>query len=215
MPTTTSSAVSAYVPAIFGLVGVVAGGLVTTVGQWWLASRQESKNKYYLAVMVIGRLDSYVMACADVVGDDGLSRGPSQYGEVLSPLVTLPTFTLTDLNVDWRSIPADMLYELQEIASYESIAKQIVNSAWEISTPPDNDELFEERQYQFALLGLKAHEAAQKLRCLAKLPNRMSMSWNPIERMKQRKEQIESRRAALMSTYNSMMPAVVNEGAQI
>ena len=63
--------------AIFGLVGVVIGGLLTVAKEWWFHNRKNRKDSEYLAIQVSCELEWYVARCSDVVQDDGLCDGRS------------------------------------------------------------------------------------------------------------------------------------------
>ena len=61
--------------------------------------------------------------------------------------------------------------------------------------PPDYEEFFEERQVQFAELGLAAAELADELRRLVKLPGpKQSGKWNPVAAMQTRRAELSERR---------------------
>jgi hypothetical protein len=56
--------------------------------------------------------------------------------------------------------------------------------------PPDFDEGFEERQNQYSLLGIKANEISKKLRLKYKLPKRGITSWDVVDFLNDKKNNI-------------------------
>ncbi len=70
----------------------------------------------------------------------------------------------------------------------------MVSGSWEFSCPPDYEEYFEERQYQFACLGLKAAQIAAELRESYDIEVPEQDLLDAVERMFKQKALIENRR---------------------
>lgn len=182
--------------AVFGLVGVVLGALLTVAKEWWFHDRTIRKDAEYLCIQVACELERYATRCADVVSDDGLYHGqPNEHGchEIQ---VTTPTFDPKLFDVEWKSLPAVLMYDVLDFPYKGYVANQSVSAAFEYSaTPPDYGDGFEERQLQYASLGITAFELAGKLRAHVKLQSREFGKWDPDKFMKDRKTTIESERA--------------------
>lgn len=181
--------------ALIGLVGVIVGALMTAAKDIWVERRSRRKNAEYLAIRVVSMLDRFVEGCTGVAGDDGLSYGqPNEEGE-REIQVSAPDFEVQSLDVDWKSIPAELMYEILSFPDLVSAATHRVSGAFEFADPPDYEEGFEERQYQYALLGLKASQIAIKLRRKYRLPEHEHRDWSPIDYLRETQERINEVRA--------------------
>lgn len=172
--------------AIFGLIGVVVGALLTTFKEWWFKARDKKKNAQYLAILVASMLERFVVGCADVVGDNGLFHGqPDSDGNRRTQTVP-PTFDPLSVEVEWKALPAKLMNDLLSFPlEIESAKAKIHNVDEFVSSPPDFEEFFQERQYQYALLGLQASKLSASLRSHVHLPPRPTDGdWNPIEYMR-------------------------------
>lgn len=149
--------------AIFGLAGVALGALLTVAKEWWFQRRRDRKDAEYLAIQVSCMLERYVSRCAEVVGDDGLCEGQPDENGCRRIQVSVPKFEPELAKVEWKSLPAALMYEVLDFPNKTEIASGSVNAAFEYgATPPDFEEGFEERQYQFATLGIEASRLAKK-----------------------------------------------------
>jgi hypothetical protein len=181
--------------AIFGLVGVALGALLTVAKEWWFQNSKNRKDAEYLSIQVSCALEQYVARCAGVVADDGLCEGrPDEHG-YRSCQVSPPKFEPESLKVEWKSLPANLMYEVLDFPYKAEVASQSVDGAFEYAaTPPDFDEGFEERQFQYATLGIAASKLAAKLRKHVKLPARSAGDWDTVRYMEEQKSAIELRR---------------------
>ena len=196
MPTPDPSWPAILTPAFFGLLGVSLGTGLATLKEWWFNRRSDTRDATYLAVQVVGQLDRFVFACSEVVTDDGLCRGQRDEHGYRCAQVKPPKFSPESLNVEWRSIPADLMYEILDLPYKAEVAMHIIEGASENADPPDFDDFFEERQLQYANLGLLAAATAGRLRKHAVLPERSVAHWDPIAWMSERKTKIEAIRKA-------------------
>jgi hypothetical protein len=167
--------------AIFGLVGVLLGAVLTVAREWWFQRTQDRKDAEFLAVQVLGQLERYVAGCANVVADDGLSQGQADEHGCRRIQVTPPKFEPELLKVEWKALPLDLMHEILDLPYRAEIANHSISAAFEYAaSPPDFEEGFEERQLQYAALGLDAAQLAAKLRKHAGLPARSGGAWDPI-----------------------------------
>jgi hypothetical protein len=188
--------------AIFGLVGVALGALLTVVREWWFQSRKNKKDAEYLSILVSCELERYAARCAEVVGDDGLCQGQPDENGYSSIQVEAPKFETHTFSVEWKSLPAHLMYEVLDFPYKAELAGNSVSAAFEYAaTPPDFSEGFEERQLQYACFGLSALKLAAKLRGYVGLAPRDIGEWNPAEYMERHKADIESRRKERVSQY--------------
>lgn len=182
--------------AIFGLLGVALGALLTVVREWWFQSRKNRKEAEYLAIQVSCELERYAARCADVVGDDGLCHGqPDEHG-YCAIQVEAPKFDPMSFKVEWKSLPTDLMYEILNFPYNAEIADHAISNTFEYAAdPPDYCEGFEERQFQYAILGIAASRLATNLRKHVDLPSRAVGDWDPVRYMEEKKSAVESRRA--------------------
>lgn len=177
--------------AIFGLIGVALGGLLPLAREWWFQRRQEAKDAGFLVILVARQLDLYVSNCASVVADDG----EPNMGNYYQPTTSTPAFKLELLEVEWKSLPVGLMYEIFDFRFWAEQAEKKSSNAFEHASPPDFEEGFEERQYQYAILGIRAHELANRLRAHIGLPPRQYVgNWDPIYFMQGEKSKIEKLR---------------------
>lgn len=188
--------------AIFGLVGVALGALLTVAREWWFQARKNKKDAEYLAILVSCELERYAARCAEVVGDDGLCEGrPAENGYLYSQ-VQAPKFEPQMFSVEWKSLPAPLMYEILDFPYKAEVAGQSVSAVFEyVATPPDFSEWFEERQLQYACLGITALKLATKLCAYAGLPARVGDK-NPADYLEQHKADIESYRKERADRHN-------------
>ncbi len=182
--------------AIFGLLGVLLGSLLSGAKDWWLQRLNRRREANYLAVLVVGLLDRYVFACAAVVADDGLSNGLRDENGYLRPQVKLPKFEPDALKVDWKSIPLGIMYELLDLPYKGELANHAIEAAWEYtSAPPDFEEVFEARHEQYSKLGIHAASLAARLRAHSGLPERESTEWDPVAFLKEKQAEFEAQKS--------------------
>jgi hypothetical protein len=183
------------VTAIFGIIGVVLGSFLTLLKEWLFQCRTNKKELEYLSIRVSCMLDKFIAGCTDVVHDDGSSHG--QYGPdgCAKIQVETPNFDPETIKVEWKSLPAKLMYKILSFPNEVETANQIIRSTFEYAaSPPDYGEGFEERQFQYAQLGIKASKLASELRKLSKLHQHEISKWDPIEFMNTEIKKIEVRR---------------------
>lgn len=189
--------------AIFGLVGVVIGALLTVAKEWWFQSRKNRKDAEYLSIQVSCELERYLACCAEVVADNGLCYGQPDENGYCTPQVELPKFDPKSFNVEWKSLPANLMYEILDFPYTAEVANQRVSDAFEHATPPDFCGGFEEQQFQYATLGIAASKLATKLRDYVGLSARSIGDWDPVRYMMEQKVAIELQRAERVSRYSA------------
>jgi hypothetical protein len=155
--------------AIFGLIGVMLGSFLTFFRDLFFQKQKMKKEADFLAVMILCELNRFAECCGEVVRDDGLLLGQTNADGCREIQVKTPTFDPQSLNVEWKSLPIDLMYEILSFPSKIEFANQLVFGMDEYSDEPDKFDVFEERQYQYALLGLTAAQLAEKLQNHANL----------------------------------------------
>lgn len=142
------------VTAIFGLICVVVGALLTLAREWWFHRHKTQKEREYLAVVASCALDAYARQCAAVAADDGLYHGQTDQDGYHRIQTDTPKFEPEKLAVEWKSLPARLMYQILDFPNQADLAESKVEGAFDYSaTPPDFAEGFEERMFEYAKLG--------------------------------------------------------------
>ncbi|WP_310439735.1 hypothetical protein [Sulfuricurvum sp.] len=204
--------------ASIGLFGVVLGaGLtvgLTVLKEWWFQREKNQKEVEFLSIHMVCLLEKFIDGCIDVISDDGYYQGQRESDGCLHPQVSLPIFEPQSLKVEWKALPSNLMYDILNFPNEIEIANRLISNEFEFSAfPPDYDEGFEERQYQYALLGLKAFELAQKLRNLAKLPKYESRGFDPIKIMNDEKDKTEKLRQRRAEEHAALMKKIETDKA--
>ncbi|MEB1942412.1 hypothetical protein VDR83_11085 [Xanthomonas campestris pv. campestris] len=143
-----------------GVLGVVVGGIIQTRAANKREVARTAEDARYLAVTVSGLLDDFAGGCADVMYDNG--------DESSERRATAPALTLSGLDVNWRSLPPDLLDRTFAVPRAHKLAMERIE--WERWNDPE--EGWTERQYQYTLLGMLAGDVSKALRTHVGLPPR-------------------------------------------
>ncbi len=167
---------------IIALAGVLVGAILTVGREIFTEWRKDKKDAQYLAIRIVCIFDRFVEGCIAVAGDEGLYHGQPDAEGLSRRQVDEPNFDIQLADVNWKSLPSELMYEILSFPNDLDDVKHIVNSTFDdVASPPTFDEGFEERQYQFSKLGLKASYLVGKLRSEYNLPARTLNDWNPTE----------------------------------
>jgi len=184
---------------IIGISGVFLGSILTLLREYINEHRSREREARYLAVRVTCMLERLISDCHHVAWDYGL---PDQDGYHQAK-TNLPNLNFDSLDGNWQSLPFELMYELLDFPSDIESAKEFIDATYEHATEPDYPEVFEERQYQFSKIGLKAHELSKSLRYRFSMPAREYGEWGPIESLKKTVATIEDRREKARSLIPS------------
>jgi len=198
MPTEWLSVVPNVITAVSGLAGVALGGFLTSNRDRSREAASNAKAANYLAILVVAHLDRFVDGCVNVVGDDGTSYGqPAGEGGVHEPTVDRPKFDPLAIDVDWKSLPADLLYPILNLPYQIETLEHHIGAVAEFDHPPDYVDTFWARQHGYALLGLRVSSLATRLRDYANLPALPlpPSGWDRDSYLHDQKERLEENRA--------------------
>jgi hypothetical protein len=185
--------------AVIGFVGVIVGTLATIGYAWWSERTSLRRQARYLAVRVVCILDKFTDDCASVAGDDGLCRGetrPDGCHQVQVPDPAPPAFP-EDLN--WQSIDCNLMYRILSLPNAMDGVVRLLSSDDDLDTPP-YDEYFEERQLQYAGLGLDVSQLAQTIRAAYAIPD-LDQNTHLVRYMNEVKQRIEKQRDERATKY--------------
>ncbi|QDC44765.1 hypothetical protein [Methylophilus medardicus] len=180
--------------AIIGLLGVIIGALITVFKDYYFQKKKDEKDAKYLATLVSFELERYASACADVVGDDGLCEGQPDANGFNSVQVPVPKFEPLLIKGEWTALPQDIMYEVLDLPHKAEAANDKIRSVCEFDVPPDFSDCFEERQFQYANLGINALMLADKLKTHAGFPKRADVRWTPMQYLVEQLSAIEKAR---------------------
>lgn len=179
------------VASVLGSVSGLAGALVMP---WVWRHRERARAAHYVAIRGVCVLDEYIDACAAVALDSGQENQDGTW----EAQVDEPAAPSYPGDVDWRSIPRELAYELLSFPSAVRKAEAAIRGAWDFATPPDNAEFFEVRTVQYAHLGLRAYELAGRLRKIYRMAAPDYPDWDPIAALRRVKKEAQERSLARM-----------------
>lgn len=192
--------------AIFGLIGVVLGAVLTVIKEWWFKHRTNQKESEYLAILVTFALERFAVECVHVVNDDGLFQGQYNSDGRCSFQVPTPNFNPHAIDVEWKSIPAELMYEIFHLVNELDAANHRISGIFENGAgPPDYEDCFEERQLSYANLGIEALKLADRLRAFCRLPKREPLEWDPADAIITRKREVEASRTHRLKRQGEWM----------
>ncbi|MEM5300031.1 hypothetical protein VSR82_38035 [Burkholderia sp. JPY481] len=198
MPTEWTSFVPNVITAVSGLAGVALGGFLTSNRELSRDAASNEKAANYLAILVVAHLDRFIDGCVNVVGDDGTSYGqPAGEGGVHEPTVDRPKFDPLAIDVDWKSLPADLMYPILNLPYQIETLEHRISNVSEFDNPPDHADTFWARQHDYALLGLEISSLATRLRNHANLPAlpRLQSGLDRDRYLSEQKHQLEEKRS--------------------
>lgn len=151
-------------------VGAALGGVSLT--HYFTRRREEraaaaklASERLFIATELVFLLEQFAEGCAAVATDHGYENQE----RVTVPETSVPNLSYTAVSGDWRVLSAKMMYRIRELPVMQGEADRAISAAE--AYPPDYDEFFEARQYQYTRLGLRAIIRARQLRKFAGLPN--------------------------------------------
>jgi hypothetical protein len=198
---------------VFGLVGIFLGSLLSAIfsviRELYAESRSKKKEAEYLAIRMICIFDSYMEGCALVVGDNGLYHGQTDAEGYSRIQVTPPQLDVQLEDVNWKSFPPELMYEILYFPNLIKDADSCISSTFEhAASPPDYYEGFEERQYQYSKLGIMASELTTKLRKKYQVPKNHISSLDIVAYMHKEKDKINQLRLKREAEHKKMFAEV-------
>jgi hypothetical protein len=101
---------------IFGLLGIVLGSALSVIfsiaRELYAESRAKRKETEYLAIRMVCIFESFMEGCASVVSDDGTYHGQTDADGYSRVQVVPPQLEVNLSDVNWRSLPPELMYEI-------------------------------------------------------------------------------------------------------
>ncbi|WP_455947833.1 hypothetical protein [Lelliottia jeotgali] len=194
----------AVVPALIGIGGVIVGAALTNWRERDVSRKKAIKDAVFLAAIIGGELDNMIARCGNVVDDDGQRDVEGD----LCPMTELLSFEPSRFEVEWRSIPENLAFDLLDLPYQIEFANSSISNTADYDHEPDYVEVFQERHFQYARLGLHCLDIATRLRDFAKMkPRTKSYEWDPGKKFREELERIETLRQTPQSLPEFSPPA--------
>lgn len=191
------SLVQSVISAVSGLTGVWLGGRLTWKREEARERERNMKEASYLAILVVAHLDRLANACLHVALDDGTEEGrPAGTGGCWAPTVRAPVFDPLEFDVNWKALPADLMYDILGMPYRIERLEGHVAGVWEFDDAPEYSEFFWARQFGYSVLGLEVSDLARRLREYAALPESPQEPgvWNRDDQLREQRDRVEQER---------------------
>lgn len=148
------------------------------------------ENASHLGVVVLVLLERFIADCAKVAGDEGTVYGQraGRYEngeEYYIPQAETPKIAFDGLRVEWRAISPSLMYAIHSISLDLTETVEYLGHVAENACPP-YDDYMASRQHEFAKLGVRVAEIAQKLRTETGIPSRPPKEWDAESYLQER-----------------------------
>lgn len=201
-----------WVPLISTLAGAMVTGIIQysvnrqnhkiTLKREEKASKDKlEKERYFLATELVVLLEQFAQDCARVATDPGHYNDDRQ--PVRVTVVDYPGLDFTDVSGDWRALSPTLMYRIRQLVVQQKDANSLISATGENDHPPDYDEFYAERHYQYARLGMKAIIQASRLRSIAGLPGTRlgATRWSALSTLRRVLQQERRRRLKLLIKF--------------
>ena len=198
--------------AIFGFIGVIIGAAIPWLQSFVMNKRITDKNAQYLAIRLVCILDKYMEDCFDIVKDNGLSYGQRNAEGYLEAKVKPPIFPIFPDDVDWKSIDHELMYKLLSFPSDIETGKRIVEATLDFAGPPDYEEWFIERRFQYSQFGITALVLSEELCRKYKINKKSYNNWDPAIELREELQKVIEEREESMSSNTNIMNNLFDNG---
>lgn len=206
--------ISAVISAGAGITGVLLGNALVAIKEWRKDHKKDRRDRTFLSILVVSHLDRFVSGCWSVAMDDGTSEGrPAGRDGSHQTTVTPPEFLPLEIDVEWKVLPRDLMYEILQIPDRRERLQSQLSGIAEFDGPPDYTDFFQARMRDYAELGLHVSAVAKRLRKHAGMPieqpiegewNREADMQKVIDRIDALRAEQEKRNLALFATMNQI-----------
>lgn len=205
-----------WVPVLTALAGI-SGALGSQYVSHLLTRKREERaatsklesERLFIATELVFLLEQFAEACAGVATDHGYLN----QNRITVPETTVPSLSYAVVTGDWRVLSAKLMYRIRELPVIQIEADRAIDAAE--AYPPDYDEFFSVRQYQYIRLGLKAIIQARRLRQFAGLPNtRLDVSSWSAQNVLWKEWRLERTRRSVQATLRQQAFAQLNVALQ-
>lgn len=128
------------------------------------ASKQESE-RLYISTELVFLLERFAQKCLPAAQDKGERDDDARYKANFH----IPELSYASVSGDWRSLPPELLYQIQQLEVIREEGVSAVSSAFIESSPYDDDGIVELNN-QASRLGIRAIRLSRRLRRLCSMP---------------------------------------------
>lgn len=125
-----------------------------------------ANERLFIATELVFLLEKFAEECVQIATDEGYEDGQG----LTRARIKKTVLSLSDVSGDWRALPLTLMYRIRELTVLQDVADRAIADAEEHDDPPDFSNTFDERQYQYAKLGLKTVIQTRRLRAFSGLP---------------------------------------------
>jgi len=129
------------------------------------AAKLESE-RLYISTGLVFLLERFAQRCLPAAQDEGEQDDEARFKANFH----IPELSFATVSGDWRSLPPDLLYQIQQLEVLREESLAAVNSAFIESTPYDDDGIVELNN-QASRLGVRAIHLSRQLRKLCSMPD--------------------------------------------
>lgn len=182
-----SSAPATWLSTILpGLTVALVAGVILFLLNWLrehLTAKWKKKSEAeVLAFSLVTEFDRLIAACSEVV-DDPLHM--DQQTGIWESTVKSPWIEWLD-NWKWETFPKKLQYRVRSIPNKIYLANRSVSSLWDHGDgPPEYHDMFEERRFRYAWIGLEACLINETLVKDYGVPVLDRGDWEPEDRFKE------------------------------
>lgn len=164
--------IASIISAVAGISGVILGNSLVAIKESLKDRKKDARDSSYLAILVVSHLDRFANGCGYVAKDNGEidGRPAGGNGEYWKPTAKSPQFLPLEIDVEWRVLPKELMYEIFQIPDKREHIENRLSGIWEYGDWPDHSEFFLTRQRDYAELGLHVSAVAKRLREHARMP---------------------------------------------
>jgi hypothetical protein len=154
----------ALVPAGAAYLAVYYGQRRTAL----LDASKLQREATYLATIVSGHLERFLVECYLASRDDGSTRGEYPPDGGIYATTKTPEFDPKSLDVNWQSLPPDVMYEVLAISDRVAAIGAYLDG---FPHDPYDSEMLWHRGHEFAKLGKQVTSIAARLRQATGIPD--------------------------------------------
>jgi len=130
------------------------------------AAAKRDSERLYIATELVFMLERFAQRCLPAAQDKGERDDEARFNANFQ----IPELSFSSVSGDWRSLPAELLYYVQQLEVLREEAVSIVSSAFFESSPYDDDGIIELNN-QASRLGIRAIRLSRQLRRLCSMPD--------------------------------------------
>lgn len=161
------------------LYTVLLAALVAFILNLWkeaiVKGREEKKELSFLTIRVSCELERFANQCYAVATDHGYEdqEGYSRTN------VNQPDFEPFEIDVNWKVLPARLMYQILELPNELHFARECIESVGiNADSLPDYPLTFAERRYHYSKIAYNAFHYVNELRVLGDIPVKIYNEWS-------------------------------------